>query len=231
MQGERALERLPSLLEAALRCPLAPRLHHDRSLRLAARLTLPRPRFFFVCFPAFPPSIDRGDRIDRGGSRSQHGKHFWSRNPLLGATFPHLFFFRGNSTGGRREAVQAVDLARAARGEREARESESERERERGERGDAIMVGVTAAEDEAPVLVKSASGDPLTKEEAEVLEKEGSAEDNNEQGKCRRRARTSIPPRGDRREDMKSTSRRRLSGRASSASGGSHGPTARAGAS
>merc|ERR1719313_2330221 len=49
------------------------------------------------------------------------------------------------------------------------------------EREDAIMVGVTAAEEEAPALVKSASGDPLTKEEAEVLEKEGSAEDNNEQ--------------------------------------------------
>ena len=59
------------------------------------------------------------------------------------------------------------------------------------------MVGVTAAEEEAPVLVKSASGDPLTKEEAEVLEKEGSGEDN-EHGKCRygaeREARTSIPP-------------------------------------
>jgi len=47
------------------------------------------------------------------------------------------------------------------------------------------MVGVTAAEEEAPVLVKSASGDPLTKEEAEVLEKEGSHEDN-EQGKVPR---------------------------------------------
>ena len=105
----------------------------------------------------------------------------------MGATFPHLFFFRGNSTGGRREAVQAVDLARAARGEREARERESERARGREVRSveSAIMVGVTAAEEEAPVLVKSASGDPLTKEEAEVLEKEGSGEDNNEQGKCR----------------------------------------------
>ena len=80
-----------------------------------------------------------------------------------------------------------MDLARAARGEREARERESERARGREVRSgeSAIMVGVTAAEEEAPVLVKSASGDPLTKEEAEVLEKEGSAEDNNEQGKCR----------------------------------------------
>ena len=80
-----------------------------------------------------------------------------------------------------------MDLARAARGEREARERESERARGREVRSgeSAIMVGVTAAEEEAPVLVKSASGDPLTKEEAEVLEKEGSGEDNNEQGKCR----------------------------------------------
>ena len=57
------------------------------------------------------------------------------------------------------------------------------------------MVGVTAAEDEAPALVKSASGDPLTKEEAEVLEKEGSAEDNNEQGKCRYGAERAYPTR------------------------------------
>ena len=65
---------------------LAPRLHHDRSLRLAARRPSP-PALFFVF--SFPPSIDRsGDRIDRGGSRSQRA--FWSRN-LLGATFP-LFF-------------------------------------------------------------------------------------------------------------------------------------------
>ena len=64
LQGERALERLPSLLESALRCPLAPRLHHDRSLRLAARLT-PFPARFFFCFPAFPPSIDRSGRSNR----------------------------------------------------------------------------------------------------------------------------------------------------------------------
>ena len=60
------------------------------------------------------------------------------------------------------------------------------------------MVGVTAAEEEAPVLVKSASGDPLTKEEAEVLEKEGSGEDN-EHGKCRygaeRERERAYPPR------------------------------------
>ena len=108
--------------------------------RLAARLTpFPARAFFFVFQLSRHRSIDRGDRIDRGGSRSQHGKHFWSRNPFLGATFPHLFFFRGNSTGGRREAVQAVDLARAARGEREARERERERESERArgsERGE-----------------------------------------------------------------------------------------------
>ena len=92
-----------------------------------------------------------------------------------------------------------MDLARAARGEREARERERESERARGrEVGDAIMVGVTAAEEEAPVLAKSASGDPLTKEEAEVLEKEGSGEDN-EHGKCRygaeRERERAYPPR------------------------------------
>ena len=79
---------------------------------------------------------------------------------------------------------------------RRERERERESERARGsEREDAIMVGVTAAEEEAPVLVKSASGDPLTKEEAEVLEKEGSAEDNNEQGKCRYGAERAYPTR------------------------------------